>query len=296
MSAESTESAPSESSDTSADVEESPEQGEEPESDEAPAAEAAKPSRDKSYMSLARKNAKLKSEREAFHKEREAFQRERGSAAEEREHARQFRELLELSKTDRLAVARRIGLDYDAMTKELLDEASLDEPTKALRKEMADLKREKERRDEEDKQREAAAAQRAAREKSQATLVEIASNKDAYPYASELEPAALMRKADALVDEMRKREIPLDDVTFDDLVYGIEKRQAQKAEKWRKRLGLTPTQAAAKVAKEEPETAPAARRTLSSKDSGNAAKKPERPLTKEERRARSMAKLAQYDD
>lgn len=291
MSTEGTETT-SEPSDTSpeAEGEEAPEQdGQEAEGEQAEA--PAKQPRDKSYMGLRRKAEKLRRERETVAAERSAVEREKMSIAEERQLAQQWRRLSELSKTDRLAAARELGLDYDAMTKEMLEDASLSDAEKATRRELAELKRDKERREREDQEREAIAQAQARRAKSTEELTAIAADKAAYPFASSLDPKSLIRKADALVDEMRERKIPLDDVTFEDLVYAIEKRQAQKADKWRKILGLTPAQAAAKVASDDRAAAPAGRHTLSSKDSGDASKKPERPRTREERRAAAIAKI-----
>lgn len=259
--------------------------------EDAPAEDKA----DRSYRSLRRKQEKLKREREAFAAERTSLERERLTIAEERQLAARFRQLAELSQKDKLAAARELGLDYDTMTKELLEEASLDEPTKAMRREIAELKQEREKAARLAQEAQEREQMREARAEATEQITKVASNRRLFPFASDLDEKALMRKADSVIDEAKAAKIDLREVTYADVVEVIEKRQAAKAEYWRKKLGLTAAEAKATVAAEpaaavkEAPVKPAARRTLSSKDSGNASRGEARELSKEERRARRIA-------
>lgn len=244
----------------------------------------------RSHRSLARKAEKIRRELAELRGQREMLEKEKLTLSEERQLAQRFRELSELSKKDRLAAARELGLDYDTMTKEMLEEASLDEPTKAMRRELAELKRERD----EAKQRadEAAQAQRVREIRAQLTE-EISGWSKADPatfkFTSQMDPQSLIRKMDAIVIEVRQKggTVASDD-DLRECLEVVELRQARKADKWRKLLGLTAAQATAKVVADEAPAPTNARRTLSSKDTGDAAKTPPKTMTKEERKRWAM--------
>ena len=252
---------------------------------------------DRSYRSLRRKQEKLKREREAFAAERTSLEREKLTIAEERQLAARFRQLAELSQKDKLAAARELGLDYDTMTKELLEEASLDEPTKAMRREIAELKQEREKAARLAQEAQEREQQREARIEATEQITKVASNRRLFPFAADLDEKALMRKADSVIDEAKAAKIDLREVTYADVVEVIEKRQAAKAEYWRKKLGMSAAEAKATVAAEpaaaakEAPAKPSARRTLSSKDSGNASRGEARELTREQRFAKRLAMI-----
>ncbi len=247
----------------------------------------------RSHRSLNRKHEKLTRDLTKLRQEREAFEKERGSHAEQLQHAAQWRELSELSQKDRLAAARKLGLDYDAMTKEMLEEAQLSDAERATRREIAELKRE---RDEAKREAEQTARREEAK-KARADLTNFfASAAKADPgtfkFTSQMDPQGLLRKVDAVVDELREKggDVRSEEDLLEVLAF-VEKRQARKAEKWRKLLGLTATQAAAKVVAEDAAPAKGARKTLSSRDAGDAGKSPPKTMTKEERKLASIAAL-----
>ena len=255
------------------------------------AAEDGKPADDRetrSHRSLSRKADKVRRELADLRSQRDAFEKEKLTIAEERQLAARFRQLSELSKTDRLAAAREIGLDYESMTRDMLDEASLDEPTKAMRREIADLKRQREEQTQRERDAQQREQMREQRAEAIAQVTKVASDAARFPFASDLSERALMRKADSVIEEARKAKIDLSTTTYTDVVEVIEGRQAAKADYWRKKLGMTAAQAAAKVSAEGSPQPNGARKTLSSRDTGDAAKAPVKTMSKEERKRWSM--------
>lgn len=267
------------------------------ETDEREDAERAEPEKKQTngYRALVRKQAKLTREREAFLAEKQAFERERLTVGEERELAARFRKLSDLAAKDKVAAAREFGLDYDELTKAMLEDASLSPAEKATRAEIVELKRE--RAEAQRKLDEQAAKEQLSRAEARDVemLRGVVSDVKAYPFSSDLSPGRLLAKARSVVkdafDAAETKGIKLDpaDITYEDVAQVIEQRQAAKANYWRRKLGLTAAQAKDKVIVEEAADPPAKRRTLSSRDSSGSARGETRRLTREERRERAKA-------
>lgn len=277
---------------------EAAEPGEAPEADEQ--SESAPPEAEKKqtsgYRALARKQAKFTRDREAHLAEKQAFERERAAASEERELAARYRRLTELAAKDKMAAAREFGLDYDELTKAMLEDATLSPAEKATRAEIAELKRE--RAEAQRKLDEQAAKEEMSRAEARDVemLRGVVSDAKAFPFSSDLSPGRLLAKARSVVkdafEEAEKRGIKLDlaDITYEDVAQVIEQRQAEKANYWRKKLGLTASQAKDKMVVEEAaDVMPSKRRTLSSRDASDGARGEPRRLTREERRERAKA-------
>lgn len=253
------------------------------------------------WRGYARKAAKLKAEREAFANERAAFAAERGTLESAKSAAARLAKIEALRDSDVEALLEEIGVPFDELTKRMIERGTTDEKTSKLEKELRQLKRDAE-------EKEKAAAERAARAEAMAfrakvrnELVETTRNEAAFPYTFDSSPAEVLADVDKMADAMvEDGDDKNDDGFIDRLLKNVEKlnqvRHERAVKKYLAKNGGTVKAAEAAVVKEAAKEPPKRGKTLSARDTKDAATKlvDDDDFSDEARRKRALAALDRH--
>lgn len=275
---------------------------EQPEAPEADEEEKPKPKDDRearSHRALERKRAKVERERDALRAEREAWQRERGSSDADRGAAAKLQRLQELSKTDQAALLDELGLSYEELTKALLERGTPDEKTTKLEREVREMRKaaEDSAKAAREAQQEALAAQ--TRAEGREKFVKLAGSEDKegvkrWPLVAELDRIELLHEADAMAVAMKQDGDDCEEhdgrTFFDRVLANIERLEKKREQRALKRAEGRKVPAAPRAEAPDPKR----KKTLSARDSSDAATGEARELTKDERRAAAIAEMKRY--